>query len=85
VLHLPLAPPAKSSAPADGGAPAHLDHDDEPAAATTAEQLGLSFLALAAMAAWRRYAGLRPKKMKRALSADVLELLGGAAPIELLD
>ena len=80
---LPLPHAEKSAAPAAAGARAPLGGGDDDAALRRHGGLSV-LLALATLAAWRRYADARPRKMTRALSADVLELLGGAAPIELL-
>ena len=79
---LPL-PPPRSRPPPPPPARAPLGGGDDDAALRRHGGLSV-LLALAALAAWRRYADARPRKMTRALSADVLELLGGAAPIELL-
>ena len=80
---LPLPHAEKSAAPAAAGARAPLGGGDDDDALRRHGGLSV-LLALATLAAWRRYADARPRKMTRALSADVLELLGGAAPIELL-
>ena len=82
-LKLPLPHAEKSAAPAAAGAraPSAAATTTPPSAATAASRCCSR---LATLAAWRRYADARPRKMTRALSADVLELPGGAAPIELL-